>query len=103
MSYKIIYCDGDSWTAGDILNPELEKQGEFLRQWNESFKDEPNYDSITWTSRNQEMRTYHILVNTDEGVSRVMKKTGDKETRTTIDETTSTSFLSDDKYINKEK
>ena len=81
----------------------LEKQGEFLRQWNESFKDEPNYDSITWTSRNQEMRPYHILVNTDEGVSRVMKKTGDKETRTTIDKTTSTSFLSDDKYINKEK
>ena len=30
MSYKIIYCDGDSWTAGDILNPELEKQGEFF-------------------------------------------------------------------------
>jgi len=27
MSYKIIYCDGDSWTAGDIINPELEKQG----------------------------------------------------------------------------
>ena len=23
MSYKLILCDGDSWTAGDIINPEL--------------------------------------------------------------------------------
>tara|TARA_Y100000592_G_scaffold32621_1_gene51830 strand:- start:759 stop:1670 length:912 start_codon:yes stop_codon:yes gene_type:complete len=27
MSYKIIYCDGDSWTAGDLLDPKLEKKG----------------------------------------------------------------------------
>ncbi len=27
MSYKIIYCDGDSWTAGDLLDPNLEKKG----------------------------------------------------------------------------
>ena len=25
MSYKIIYCDGDSWTTGDLLDPNLEK------------------------------------------------------------------------------
>jgi hypothetical protein len=48
------------------------------------------------------MKPYHILINTDEGVSKVFKKTGDIETRTST-ETTSTSFLNDDKYINKEK
>ena len=26
MSYKIVYCDGDSWTSGDILNPKLKEQ-----------------------------------------------------------------------------
>ena len=27
MSYKLILCDGDSWTAGDLLDPKLEKRG----------------------------------------------------------------------------
>ena len=27
MSCKILYCDGDSWTAGDIIDPKLEKKG----------------------------------------------------------------------------
>ncbi len=27
MSYKLILCDGDSWTAGDLLDPKLEKKG----------------------------------------------------------------------------
>jgi|TARA_R100001509_G_scaffold76115_1_gene42614 hypothetical protein len=74
----------------------------FKNQWKESFSKQPNYYRITWTSRNQEMKPYHILINTDEGVSKVFKKTGDIETRTST-ETTSTSFLNDDKYINKEK
>jgi hypothetical protein len=74
----------------------------FKNQWKESLSKQPNYYRITWTSRNQEMKPYHILINTDEGVSKVFKKTGDIETRTST-ETTSTSFLNDDKYINKEK
>ena len=27
MSYKVILCEGDSWTSGDIINPALEEQG----------------------------------------------------------------------------
>ena len=27
MSYKIILCEGDSWTAGDLLDPKLEERG----------------------------------------------------------------------------
>ena len=23
MKTKLIYCDGDSWTAGDMINPKL--------------------------------------------------------------------------------
>ena len=28
MNKKIIVCDGDSWTSGDILDPKLEEIGE---------------------------------------------------------------------------
>ena len=70
----------------------------FPSQWKESFSDEPNYREITWASRNQELRPYHILINTDEGVSRVIKKTGDKEMRVSYQNTTSTSFFDNSKY-----
>ena len=49
----------------------------FQNQWEESFVKEPNYRDITWYDRKQTLRPYHILINTDEGVSRVMKKTSD--------------------------
>ena len=76
----------------------------FQNQWEESFEKEPNYRDITWYDRQQTLRPYHILINTDEGVSRVMRKTSDTvENRIIRKNTTSTSFLNDDKYINKEK
>ena len=87
----------------DYRYSQTSKGPNFPAQWKESFSDEPNYRDITWASRNQEPKPYHILINTDEGVSRVIKKTGDKETRVRYTDTTSTSFFSDGQYTKESK